>query len=132
MAKWGPHAGYTKSSLASHQSCRPETAFGHQSINCEKTQSSLIVALAGTADVSETLRAIVSRGECTACLGLDILRCRGLAARIRTRGQEPSTEEARRDHRPALSTKYDPSSASDITRLIASILVAIAMEPVRA
>jgi hypothetical protein len=37
------------------------------------------------------------------------------------------------DHRPALAVSHDPSPApNDITRLLASILVAIAMEPIHA
>lgn len=78
------------------------------------------------------LRAAVLRGELTACLGLGTLRRCGMAAWIRALGQEPSAEKACRNHRPRSPAGHEPSSASDITRLIADIIVAIAMEPVYA
>jgi hypothetical protein len=55
-----------------------------------------------------------------------------LAAWIRALGHEADAEAACCDDR--LAPPHDPSSsaASDITRLIAGILVAIAMEPVHA
>jgi len=78
----------------------------------------------------EKLRAAVLRAEFTACPGLAILRRRGLAAWIRIRGQGGDAVAAYHDHRLAPSAPNDPSPAtSDITRLIAGILVAIAMEP---
>jgi hypothetical protein len=73
------------------------------------------------------------RAEFTACPGLGILRRRGLAAWVRALGQEFHAEAVGHDHRLAPSASHDPSPAtSDITRLIAGILVAIAMEPVHA
>ncbi|MEH2675362.1 hypothetical protein DXU07_40225 [Bradyrhizobium elkanii] len=79
------------------------------------------------------LRAAALRAEFTACPGLVILRRRGLAAWVRARGQEVDTEAACHDHRLAHSAPDNPSSpTSDITRLIAGILVAIAMEPFHA
>jgi hypothetical protein len=71
--------------------------------------------------------------ELTACPGLGILRRRGLAAWVQALGQEPHAEAVCHDHRLAPSTPHDPSPAtSDITRLIAGIIVAIAMEPIHA
>jgi len=52
---------------------------------------------------------------------------------MRALGQEPHSAAACRDHRLAPSAPPDPSPAtSDLTRLIAGILVTIAMEPVHA
>jgi hypothetical protein len=100
----------------------------------EKTiQSSLIVVPADAADTYEKLRTAVLHGEPAACPGLGILRRRGLAAWIRALGREPHAEAAYCDHRPAPSATHDPSPAtSDVTRLIAGIIVAIAMETVHA
>jgi hypothetical protein len=73
------------------------------------------------------------RAEFTACLGLGLLRRRGLAAWIRTLGQDARGEAERAAGRPERATTPDPlPAASDITRLIAGIIVAIAMEPVHA
>ena len=97
------------------------------------TQSSLIVAPAGATDRYEKLRSAVLRADFTACPGLGVLRRRGLAAWMRALGQEPHSAAACCDHRLASSDPPDPSPAtSDLTRLIAGILVAIAMEPVHA
>ena len=96
-------------------------------------QSSLIVASADAADTYEKLRAAVLHAEPTACPGLGILRRRGLAAWIRALGQESHAEAACGDHRSRALGHADPSpAASDITRLIAGIIVALAMEPVHA
>ena len=84
-------------------------------------------------DAYEKLRTAVLRAEPAACPGLGILRRRGLAAWLRALGQEPHAEAACRDHPPAPSAAYDSSpAASDITRLIAGIIVALAMESVHA
>jgi hypothetical protein len=97
------------------------------------THSSLIPAPADSTDRYEKLRAAVLRAELTACPGLGMLRRRGLASWIRALGQEPHTEAVCCDHRVALSATNDPPpAASDLTRLIAGIIVAIAMEPVHA
>ena len=57
----------------------------------------------------------------------------GLAAWMRGLGHEPQGEAACRDPEPALSAKPDLSPpASDVTRLIAGILVSLAMEPMHA
>jgi hypothetical protein len=71
----------------------------------------------------------VLRAELTACPGLGILRRRGLAAWIRLHGHGANAEAACGDHR--LAPPHDPSPATNnITRLIAGILIAIAMEPI--
>jgi hypothetical protein len=73
------------------------------------------------------------RAELAACPDLGILRLRGLAAWIRALGHGRHAETARCDHRPAPAIAPDRSAAaSDLTRLIAGILVAIAMEPAHA
>ena len=52
---------------------------------------------------------------------------------MRARGQEVDTEATCHDHRLTHSAPDNPSPAtSDVTRLIAGILVAIAMEPFHA
>jgi hypothetical protein len=88
---------------------------------------------ADVAVIYEKLRAAVLSADLTASPGLGILRRQGLAAWIRALGQKPHAETACCDHQPRPSAGPDPSPrASDITRLIASIIVAIAMEPVHA
>jgi hypothetical protein len=92
-----------------------------------------MVAAANTADIYEKLRAAVLSAEPTASPGLGILRRRGLAAWIQALGQESYPETACGDHQSPPSAKLDPSPpASDITRLIAGIIVALAMEPIHA
>lgn len=79
------------------------------------------------------MRAAVLRGGGAACPGLGILHRRGVAEWIRALGQEPLVEVACSDDRLTPLTPHDPAPAtSDITRLVAGILVAIAMEPVYA
>jgi hypothetical protein len=52
---------------------------------------------------------------------------------MRAQGQEPHAEVACRDPEPPLSAKPDLSHpASDVTRLIAGIIVSLAMEPMNA
>jgi hypothetical protein len=52
---------------------------------------------------------------------------------MRAQGQEPQAEVACRDPEPPLSAKPDLSPlASDVTRLIAGIIVSLAMEPMHA
>ena len=95
----------------------------------------MIAASADAADIYERLRAAVLSAEPTADPGLGILRRRGLAAWMRALGQEPHAETAccDRDHQPPSSDKPEPPPASsDITRLVAGIIVALAMEPVHA
>lgn len=92
-----------------------------------------MVAPSDTTERYETLRAAVLRGGGAACPGLGILHRRGVAEWIRALGQEPPVEVACSDYRLTPSTPHDPAPAtSDITRLVAGILVAIAMEPVHA
>jgi hypothetical protein len=52
---------------------------------------------------------------------------------MRAQGQEPQAEVACRDPEPPPSAKPDLSPpASDVTRLIAGIIVSLAMEPMHA
>ena len=84
-------------------------------------------------DRYEKLRAAVLRAELTACPGLGILRRQGVAAWIRALGQESHAEAACLNHRGTPSAPDDPSpAASDLARLIAGIIIAIAMEPIHA
>src|SRR6266851_3707299 len=109
---------------------QPGTGAGAQK---KTNQSNLIVAPSDTTERYETLRAAVLRGGGAACPGLGILHHRGVAEWIRALGQEPPVEVACSDDRLTPLTPHDPAPAtSDITRLVASILVAIAMEPVHA
>jgi hypothetical protein len=83
----------------------------------------------------EKLRAAVLRSDLTVCPGLGILRRRGLAAWIRALGEQPDagSEASCQNRRLASSGRPDPSPvANDITRLIAGIIVTIAMEPLHA
>lgn len=92
-----------------------------------------MLAPTNTADLYEKLRAAVLSAEPTANPGLGILRRWGLAAWMRALGQQPHAEMACGDDRPPPSARRDPSPpASDITRLIAGIIVALAMEPIHA
>jgi hypothetical protein len=92
-----------------------------------------MVAPANTADIYEKLRAAALSAEPTASPGLGILRRRGLAAWMRALGQQPHVETACCDDRPPPPAKRDPSPpASDIARLIAGIIVALALEPAHA
>jgi hypothetical protein len=92
-----------------------------------------MVAPANTADIYEKLRAAVLSAEPTTSPDLGILRRRGLSAWMRELGQEPHAETARCDHQSLPFAKRNPMPpASDITRLIAGIIVALAMEPIHA
>lgn len=62
---------------------------------------------------------------------LYIIRRRGLAAWIRQCGAEPRPEVVHADHRPVFSTTHNLSPATtDLTRLLAGIVVALTTEPV--
>ncbi|UFW88421.1 hypothetical protein BjapCC829_50105 (plasmid) [Bradyrhizobium barranii] len=77
--------------------------------------------------VYEKLRGAVLSGEVTTSSGLGILRRQGLAAWMGALGHEPFAAVACREPAPDLSPP-----ASDVTRLIAGILVSLAMEPMHA
>jgi hypothetical protein len=88
---------------------------------------------ADTVDAYERLRADVLKAEPSASSGLPIIRRRGLAAWIRQCGAEPHGAAPRSDHRPPSLTTHDLSPAtSDLTRLLAGIIVALATEPIHA
>jgi hypothetical protein len=90
----------------------------------------LIVAAADAVGAYEKLRAVVLNAEPCTGPGLCIIRRRGLAAWIRECGSE-SQVEAVRTNAPATARDLPPT-ASDLTRLLAGIIVALAMEPAHA
>ena len=108
----------------------PRTRAGAQ----KKTkQSALIVAAADAVGAYEKLRAAVLNAEPSSCSGLGIIRHRGLAAWIRECGSEPQVEAVRTNYHAAPTTTRDlPPAASDLTRLLAGIIVALATEPTHA
>jgi hypothetical protein len=88
---------------------------------------------APAATVYEKLRTAVLSGQPTATPGLGILRRQGLAAWMRALGHEPHVVDGGLDPKPTRCTKPDPSPPpSDVARLIAGILVSLAMEPMHA
>lgn len=90
----------------------------------------MITAASDTVGAYEKLRAAVLNVEPSAYSGLCIIRRRGLAAWIRQCGAEPHAEAVRSDDRPEPSTTQDLSRAtSDLTRLLAGIILALATEP---
>jgi hypothetical protein len=76
----------------------------------------------------------VLNAEPSTYCGLCIIRRRGLAAWIREcGGSESQVEAVRTNHQAAPPTTRDlPPAASDLTRLLAGIIVALAMEPTHA
>ncbi|MGH6741201.1 MAG: hypothetical protein ACREDY_19625 [Bradyrhizobium sp.] len=71
--------------------------------------------------------------EPSSCSGLGIIRHRGLAAWIRECGSEPQVEAVRTNYHAAPTTTGDlPPAASDLARLLAGIIVALATEPTHA
>jgi hypothetical protein len=92
------------------------------------------VAAPDAVDAYEKLRAAVLCAEPTSCPGLGIIHRQGLAAWIRVLGPPPHADGVD-DHHPALvssPTCHQPPGASELARVIASILVSIAMEPAHA
>ena len=80
----------------------------------------------------EKLRAGVLDAEPSVDGGLCIIRRRGLAAWIRECGSEPQVA-VRTNHQAApVSTSEVSPGASDLTRLLAGIIVSLAMEPAHA
>ncbi|WP_454652775.1 hypothetical protein [Bradyrhizobium liaoningense] len=83
----------------------------------------------------EKLRGAVLSGEVTTSSGLGILRRQGLASWMRALGHEPFAAVACRAPAPAPAPFAKPDlspPASDVTRLIAGILVSLATEPMHA
>jgi hypothetical protein len=79
-------------------------------------------------DAYEKLRAAVLCAEPTSCPGLGILHREGLAAWMRALGHQRHADGSC-DHHPGASPTCDqPPEASELTRLIASIIVSIATE----
>lgn len=93
----------------------------------------MIVASARAAAVYEELRTAILSGKPAATPGLGILRRQGMAAWMRALGHEPRAEATCYAPDPSSSVKPDLSPpAHDVTRLIAGILVSLAMEPMHA
>lgn len=91
------------------------------------------MATEAAAALYEKLRTAVLSGEAATAPGLGILRRQGLAAWMRALGHEPPAAVACRDPEPTALPKPNLlPPASDITRLIAGILVSLAMEPMHA
>jgi hypothetical protein len=96
-------------------------------------QSTLIVAAADAVGAYEKLRTAVLNAEPSTCSGLCIIRRRGLAAWIRECGSDSQVEAVPKNHHTTPPTTRDLSpAASDLTRLLAGIIVALAMEPAHA
>jgi cobalamin biosynthesis protein CbiG len=75
----------------------------------------------------------VLNAEPSAYSGLCIIRRRGLAAWIKECGSEPQVDAVRTNHQAAPATTRDLSPAANkLTRLLAGIIVALAMEPAHA
>jgi hypothetical protein len=92
-----------------------------------------MAAPADTAAIYEKLRSAVLSGEAATTPGLGILHRQGVAAWIRTLGQEPHAEATSRHCEPVRCANPDPSPpASDVTRLIAGIIVSLALEHIHA
>jgi len=80
------------------------------------------------ADAYESLRAAVLCAEPTACPGLGILHRQGLAAWMRAREHQPHPD-GDRHLMIASSPACDPlQETSELTRLIASIIVSVGTE----
>ena len=93
----------------------------------------MTVAAADAVSAYEKLRALVLNAEPSAGPGLCVIRRRGLAAWIRECGSESQVEAVRTNHHAAPAITRDlPPAASDLTRLLAGIIVALAMEPAHA
>jgi hypothetical protein len=109
---------------------QPRTRAGAQK---KTNQSALIVAAADAVGAYETLRAAVLNAEASTGSGLCIIRRRGVAAWIRESGSESQVETVGTTHQAApMITRDLPPAASDLARLLAGIIVAIATEPVHA
>jgi hypothetical protein len=85
-------------------------------------------------DEYEKLRAAVLCAEPTPCPGLGIIHRQGLAAWIRVLGRPPHADGVDDHHSTLVSSPicHQPSGASELARVIASILVSIAVEPAHA
>lgn len=93
----------------------------------------MIVAAADAVGAYEKLRAAVLNAAPSTCSGLGIVRHRGLAAWIREGGSESQVEAVRTNHHAAPATTRElPPAASDLARLLAGIIVALATEPAHA
>lgn len=93
----------------------------------------MTVTVADAVSAYEKLRAVVLNAEPSAYSGLYIIRRRGLAAWIRECGSESQVEAVRTNHQAAPPTTRDLApAASDLARLLAGIIVALAMEPTHA
>jgi hypothetical protein len=94
----------------------------------------LIAAAATSAiDAYERLRAAVLSAEPVPGADLGTVRRRGLAAWLRGLILQPSAEPARARLEPARNTIADPApAATELTRVIAGIVIALVAEPAHA
>jgi hypothetical protein len=109
---------------------------GARTAQKKTNQSGLIGAAApdDAVDAYEKLRAAVLGAEPTSCPGLGILHREGLAAWLRALGHQPRADDGC-DHHPTLAlwpTCDQPPETSELTRLIASIIVSIGTESAHA
>jgi hypothetical protein len=109
---------------------QPRTRAGAQK---KTNQSALIVTAADAVGGYETLRAAMLNAEPSTGSALCTIRHRGLAEWIRESGSQSQVEAVGMTHQAAPTTTRDlPSAASDLARLLAGIIVALATEPVHA
>lgn len=106
-----------------------ERALAHKKTN----HSTLIGVGSDVVSIYERLRAAVLNTEPISGFGLHILRRCGLAAWLRQGESEPYPATASSDHGSISSTTRKLSPATnDLTRLLAGIIVDLAMEPAHA
>ena len=109
---------------------QPRTRAGAQK---KTNQSALIVTTANAVGAYETLRAALLNAEPITGSGLCTIRRQGLAAWIKESGSQSQVEAVGTTYQAAPTTTRDlPSAASDLARLLAGIIVALATEPVHA
>ena len=93
------------------------------------TQSALTNAAASkVADAYESLRAAALCAEPAACPGLGILRRQGMAAWMRALERPPHSDGDRHPLITRLPTSDAPQQSTELTRLIASIIVSVGTE----
>jgi hypothetical protein len=106
----------------------PSAKFGARAGAQKKTNqsASTIAAASKVADAYESLRAAALSGEATASPGVGILRRQGLAAWMRALEHPPHPDGDHPMTAPSPASELPPSS--QLTRLIASIIVSVGTE----